>query len=567
MGIPNTIVKIVDKRGEIADFNISKIANSVTMTIIDVENTNKWIAERRAHKYVEIVRKNAYNRFYSLTWLIEDFFKKFINFKPDEKYKRLDNAFVTERLSIVLMDTFRDCIDEGTIEDNRDSLKEYIAKEIEKLEKNFESDLFPVLNGEDKDEVIKFLTEKVIFYSKIDLKQEQKYPARDYLMDNIESTLKAIGEIEVAEGFMIFREGKNKIRNNEIAESQFTNNGIHYDINRKTLEWNISHECESIFSLNDWVYGRNSKDIRELIELSDKRYKEDVHSIASKVLSRRDDIRMIIIAGPSCSNKTTTTVIIEQELSKAGLKLKQLNVDDYFKNLEDQPKDEFGDYDFEMPEAIDMELLNSHFAGLLDGKTIQKPCYDFKTGRRESCVDFSLADDEILLIDCLHGLYRKLTRSVPSANKFSIYIESMNIIRNNEGTYTRWADIRMLKRMIRDVKYRNYSTNQTLAHWPYVRKGELKHIIPYIFSTDAVINSGLPYELPALKQSLDGFMPERTFIEKLLDERRLDPYIRGTRVQALLDTVALMPDLDIIPLTSPLREFIGGSAYVIPHNE
>ncbi|MBU4133749.1 response regulator SirA, partial [bacterium] len=302
-------------------------------------------------------------------------------------------------------------------------------------------------------------------------------------------------------------------------------------------------------------------------KMSDKRFKEDVDAVAKKILGRVGEVRIIIIAGPSCSNKTTTTVIIGKALSQAGLKLKQLNVDDYFKNLEDQPKDEFGDYDFEMPEAIDIDLLNENCRDLIGGKSIQKPRYNFKTGHRESYAEFRLEKDEILLIDCLHGLYRRLTASVPAVNKFSIYIESMNILRDTENMYTRWADIRMLKRMIRDVKYRNYSTEQTLAHWPYVRKGELKHILPYILSTDAVINAGLPYELPALKKSLENIMPPSEFIDNLRKEGRLDAYIRGVRVKSLLETVDPIEDLSIIPATSPLREFIGGSAYAIPHNE
>lgn len=569
MGIPNTIVKVIDKHGKIVDFEISKIANSVILTILDVENTNRWIAERRAHKYAEIIKQQAYDRFYSLEWLLEDFLKKFISFKPEERLQRLNNAFVTERLAIVILSEFKDSIDNDIIKEKKTALFEFIRKQIGKsdLQTKYDTGLFPVLSDNEKNDIINFILEKVIYFSEGELTNEQIYPNREYLMDTIETTFKEIGEIEITEGFMIFREGKNKIRKGEIAESQFTNNGIHYDLCRKTLEWNIENECENLFTLNDWVYGRNGKDIRTLIELADKRFVNDVNEIIKKIQNRKNEVKMIIIAGPSCSNKTTTTIIIEQELSKIGLKLKQLNVDDYFKDLENQPKDEFGDYDFEMPEAIDIDLLNEHLEAIIKGKIIQKPCYNFKSGRRESSAEFYLKEDEILLIDCLHGLYRSLTRSVPTANKFSIYIESMNILRNNEGTYTRWADIRMLKRMIRDAKYRSYSTKQTLAHWPYVRKGELKHIIPYIFSTDAVMNSGLPYELPVLKKVLDPILPDKTFIEKLRQAGRLDPYIRGIRTQALLDTIAPISDVALVPSTSPLREFIGGSEYIIPHNE
>ncbi|HON55689.1 MAG TPA: response regulator SirA, partial [bacterium] len=127
--------------------------------------------------------------------------------------------------------------------------------------------------------------------------------------------------------------------------------------------------------------------------------------------------------------------------------------------------------------------------------------------------------------------------------------------------------IRLLKRMARDYKFRGYSPRETLAHWNYVRKGELKHIIPYIFSADAIINSGLPYELPALKSAVSKIFPDKKFIEKLRIQGRLDPYIRAIRLISLLETVAPIEDLSIVPNDSPLREFIGGSVYELPHNE
>ncbi|HBW48039.1 TPA: response regulator SirA, partial [bacterium] len=191
----------------------------------------------------------------------------------------------------------------------------------------------------------------------------------------------------------------------------------------------------------------------------------------------------------------------------------------------------------------------------------------FKLGKRDKYIPFNVKEDEVILIDCLHGLYRKLTSSVPNRNKFKIYIESMNLLRNTNGEFTKWADVRLLKRMIRDSQHRGYPAETTLAHWPYVRKGELKHIIPYIFSTDAVVNSGLPYELSILKATAGKIFPSRRVIERLREEGRLDPYIRGIRVASLMETVAEFPDLSLLPSTSPIREFIGGSSYEIPHNE
>jgi uridine kinase len=142
----------------------------------------------------------------------------------------------------------------------------------------------------------------------------------------------------------------------------------------------------------------------------------------------------------------------------------------------------------------------------------------------------------------------------------------MNVLRDVNGNYTKWSDVRMLKRMIRDSRHRGTGMSDTLAHWPYVRKGELKHIIPYIYSTDAVINSGIPYELPVLKSVIGDRYPSSDFINQLKDDDRLAAYIRGRRTRELLNTVSAM-DTDLVPDDSPLREFIGGANFEIPHND
>ncbi|MEW5693437.1 MAG: response regulator SirA [Candidatus Hydrogenedentota bacterium] len=569
MSIPNTVVKIINKYGAIVEFDIDKIIRSIASAIIDVVQGAKWSAEKRAEIYAEKIRQRIYREFYDINYLKTDFIIKFINFNAEERERRMDNAFVTKRIVFLFLQRFQDILNVKNIANYEKELKDFISKEIKsaKIDPKYTEGLFPMLDKNNIKNITEFLLKKILILNKEPVTSDLLYPSREYIQDTIEKELKDIGEVEVGEGYMIYREGRKKIHENDISDSQFTNNGIHKVIVRKTLSWNIEHECDTIFSLNEWVYGRKGKDLRELIKLSEERYRKDVLSAINKIVERKSEIKVVIIAGPSCSNKTTTTVITGIELKKIGLKLKQLNVDDYFKDLTDQPKDEYGDYDFEMPEAIDMELLNKHLELLLAGKEVKKPRYNFKAGSRDRFEPFHLEEDEIILIDCLHGLYHKLTEAVPSSKKFRIYIESMNVIRDINGAFTRWADVRMLKRMIRDVQHRGYSTESTLAHWPYVRKGELKHIIPYILATDDVINSGLPYELTALKKSLEGRFPSKEFIDELRIAGRLDQYIRGIRTATLLETVAEMPALDIIPPTSPIREFIGGSEYIIPHNE
>ena len=569
MSIPNTVVKFVNRDGEIEDFNVSRIADSITRAIEDVEGENLKLPERRGQIYAEQVTDRIYREYYDLDYLTSEFVIQYINYEEEERKDRMDEAFVTERLSFVLLETFKDRVSSRDPADEPERLEEYIQDEIEAadVDPKYTHSLFPELSDDEREEITVYLRDKVLEMSKRELEPEILCPPREYIQDTVEKELKRQGEIEIAEGYMIYREGRKKVRSGDISELQFTNNGIHKDTVRSTFEWNVDHRCSSVFELNSWMRGEGPGELSDLVEAAEQRFFDDIQAAADQIMERKDEIEVVIIAGPSCSNKTTTTVIIGNEMRSEGLKFKQLNVDDYFYDLKDQPKDRFGDYDFEMPEAIDMPLLNEHLSQLVNGETIDKPRYNFQKGCRDGTEPFSCDDDEIVLIDCLHGLYRQLTSSVPQNKKFKIYIESMNVLRDINGQHSRWADVRMLKRMIRDSKHRGYSMERTLSHWPYVRKGELKHIIPYIFSTDVVLNSGLPYELPVLKKVIGDQYPDDDYIDNLADEGRLAAYVRGKRTKALLDSVEEFPDLDLIPGTSPIREFIGGSEYVIPHNE
>lgn len=570
MSIPNTLNRIISKEGKVVRFDLGRIARSIAKSILDVTHSSSGQPEARARKYARLVAGRLYRDFYDIHWLKSHFLVTYLSYKPEERRKRLARARVTERLTFLLAQLCRkQC---GVLPGKplaRKSVRKFITQEVDtvNLEQRYTEGIIPQFGPAEREDVIEFLTTLTFTMSQAEPLPALLYPHREDVQDTVEITLRDIGEIDIAEAYMIFREGRKKIHSGDISEPQFTNDGIHHVMVGRVLDWNIDWECDSVFALNNWLYARHGKKLPELIAAAEKRYLDDVHEAAARILERKRQVRVIIIAGPSCSNKTTTTVIIGQELKKEGLKLKQLNVDNYFKNLKEQPKDQFGDYDFEMPEAIDIPLLNQHLAGLLAGRTVPVPYYNFKTGFREAGTPFTLAPDELVLIDCLHGHFSGLTAAVPMDQKFSIYIESMNTIRSITGEATRWSDVRMLKRMIRDYKHRGYSPQHTLAHWPYVRKGELKHIIPYILTTDFVINAGLPYELSVLKTALGDLVPGREYVEKLRLQGRLDPYIRGIRVHTLLETVAPFPDLGLIPETSPIREFIGGSSYLIPHND
>ena len=558
MPVPNTLIRIIAKNGEIVPFEMSRIHNAIAKTIIDVEGASSYEAKERSLKYAEQIKESIYDAFYNIKHLTAFFSRMILKFEASEREIRVARPEFGPRLETLF------CLHFGQMH------------RLEKLEPAHKQELFQFVKHHFathiQDEAIlkqtaELFTQKVFDKDKQGLTKYDQYPSRTFIQDMIEQVLKDIGEISIAEGFMIFREGKRKIKAREITASQFTNNGHHEERVRQTLLWNIQNECDSVFALNDWVLGRDGKDFKELMRRCDERFYNDVNATVQKIMERAGDIKVVIIAGPSSSNKTTTTAILAQELAKHGLKLKQLNVDDYFFNLSEHPKDEFGDYDYEMPEALDMKLLNENLRDLLLGKVIKKPTYNFKTGGRDGYVDFSIEKNDIVLIDCLHGLFKKLTEAVPAEKKFTIFTEASNMLRNIDGSYTKWTDVRLARRMIRDSLFRFYDVKRTLEHWAYVRKGELKHIIPYIYSVDMVLNSGLPYELPILKTVLKDKIPSDEYLHDLRRQGRLDAYIRGVRLKALFDTIIAYDKIDEISPYSPIREFIGGSAYDLAHNK
>ena len=250
-------------------------------------------------------------------------------------------------------------------------------------------------------------------------------------------------------------------------------------------------------------------------------------------------------------------------LEAAGVHVIPMSLDNYFFDLELHPKDEFGDYDFETPEAMDLPLINEHLAELDRGGGIEMPVYDFRTGKRtDRTTHFEPEPGTLILLDTLHGLFRGLTASVPDEHKFRLYIETISQLKDISGRYTRWTDIRLLRRMIRDSNVRADSPESTLLHWHYVRRSELKHIIPYQASADFHVNGALAYELPFLKLHLmQHFEP---FLDEWRgNEKRLDGYIRARRIHDLLASIEDVDDDSMVPDTSLLREFIGGGAYDI----
>ena len=383
------------------------------------------------------------------------------------------------------------------------------------------------------------------------------WPSVEEIQDMVEATLIKHGHVKTGRAYILYRAERAKARQSRAHIIESSDN-IPYKKIYEVLRWNMDHGCETVDGLNQIIAGGEFPD---LIRACEQRYDAEVRAGAEKVIARLPDVRIVIVAGPSSSGKTTTTIKASEKLKEAGMELVAINVDHYFFDLEMHPKDEFGDYDYETPQALDLPLINQHLTQLLDGKTIKTPHYDFKTGKRQLDVhELKLGKNQILLIDSLHGLYNDMTKSVESKKKFRLYIETLGQLRNADGTFMRWADNRLLRRMIRDSWHRNLKPIQTLSHWHYVRRSELQHIIPFIGSVDYVVNSAMPFEMPILKNKLFKYFPEAMAMYKD-DAKRQDAYIRARRVFEMFNPMTAVTDDSCVPPRSLIREFIGGSEY------
>ena len=412
------------------------------------------------------------------------------------------------------------------------------------------------VGGRDK-ETAKALTEQVVNLLKENT-AEGSHPHIEQIQDLVEKVLIENGHARVAKAYILYRDERAKQRDKRSKADALPSGNIPWAKLWKVLDWAVEHEVHTVQHLNQHIMQGT---LPQIVTAAEAAYHEDVENAAAMILARRDEVRMVFIAGPSSSGKTTTTIKLGDYLGREGLKLVTLNVDHYFFDLEDHPKDEFGDYDFETPQALDLELINQHLLRLFAGEEVLIPYYDFKTGlRRLNQTPMKLSKNDIILIDSLHGLYPEMTINIPPEMKFKVYIEPLLQLKDNFGQYVRWTDIRMIRRMLRDAAHRAYDPNKTLLHWHYVRSSELRHIIPYMHTTDTIINSAMPYELPMYKHKLGGEFA-KWVKEYEGDPLRDDAWQRAKRIATLMSQLHSVEDDRIVPENSVIREFIGGGIY------
>jgi len=388
---------------------------------------------------------------------------------------------------------------------------------------------------------------------------DTKIPTVEEIQDIVEKVLIERGHARTAKAYILYRQDRARRRERrQKGKSQRDPENIPYRKLWEILNWAVDHDVHNVYRLNERIARGGFADI---VRESDEAYERDVHDAALKVLDQREQIRVVIVAGPSSSGKTTTTVKLAEHLERGGVDLVSLNVDNYFFDLEMHPKDEYGDYDFETPQALDIDLINKHLAQLVAGEEVWIPYYDFKTGKRQpKAIQMQVDPGAVILIDSLHGLYEDMTQSIPEPQKFKVYIETLLQMKGPDNKYIRFTDLRLMRRMVRDARDRAYDPRQTLEHWHYVRSSELRYIIPYVHTADYVINGATPYELPVLRPRLFAYFAD--WVRDYADApNRMDAFIRAERVHHLLQSVIPVEDDSVIPPTSHIREFIGGSAY------
>ena len=322
-----------------------------------------------------------------------------------------------------------------------------------------------------------------------------------------------------------------------------------FEIFKEHHRWQDILGMRTVGDLNEAISKGHAN---QLIQLSEALQEKKIAQIADEIASR-PGVKMVLIAGPSSSGKTTTCKRVSVQLAINGLKPIGISLDDYFLDREDTPRDESGDYDFEHLHALNIPLLNEQLNALFRGEEVELPRYNFQTGKSEmSGKKLQLKGNEVLVVEGIHALNPELTASIPDNQKYRIYASALTTILLDNHNYIPTTDNRLLRRIIRDHKYRGVSAQETIRRWPSVRKGENRWIFPYQENADAMFNSAMLFELAVIKQQAVPLL-------ELVPENCAE-YAEAYRLRKFLSYIRPIAD-DQIPPTSLLREFLGGSSF------
>ena len=322
-----------------------------------------------------------------------------------------------------------------------------------------------------------------------------------------------------------------------------------FEIFKEHHRWQDILNLRTIGDLNEAVAKGMTA---SLINVSEALQENKIVRIAQQIAEKKT-VKMVLIAGPSSSGKTTTCKRLSIQLLANGLRPIGISLDDYFVDRENTPKDEKGDYDFESLYALNIPMLNEQLNALLAGKEVELPKYNFQTGKSEkSGRMLQLKGNEVLVVEGIHALNPELTAQVPEEQKYRVYASALTTLLIDDHNYIPTTDNRLLRRIVRDFKYRGVNAQETIRRWPSVRAGENKWIFPYQENADAMFNSAMLFELAAIKQQAEPLLeqvPENS-----------NEYSEAYRLLKFLKYINPIP-YQQVPSTSLLREFLGGSSF------
>lgn len=328
-------------------------------------------------------------------------------------------------------------------------------------------------------------------------------------------------------------------------------------IQNKKMKWayNEYNEIHKILNINT-VYKLNDavkeKRIKDVIMIDEALHEKNIANIADKI-AKDKKIKMILIAGPSSSGKTTFAQRLGIQLRVNKIKPVTISVDNYFVERQDTPRDENGDYNFECIEAIDIELFNNHLTRLLNGERVEMPQFDFLEGTKKYNGKYlQLKDDEVLVIEGIHCLNDRLTSSIPQDQKFKIYISALTVLNMDRYSKVSSTDVRLIRRIVRDYQFRGYSAEHTIDTWPSVTRGEVENIFPFQESADVIFNTSLIYELGVLKGIATPLLKEIPIEHP--------EHAEAQRLLGLLKYIRSIPASEV-PTNSLLKEFVGGGDF------
>lgn len=322
-----------------------------------------------------------------------------------------------------------------------------------------------------------------------------------------------------------------------------------FEIFKEHHRWQDILGIRTIGDLNTAVEKGFSTD---LINLSEALQEKKLARIADEIASRKD-VKMVLIAGPSSSGKTTTCKRLSIQMLANGIKPVGISLDDYFVDRDKTPRDENGEYDYEHVEALNIPLLNEQMNALFAGEEVELPKYDFQTGKSvKSGKKLRLADDEVLVVEGIHALNPMLTAQIPEERKYRVYASALTTILIDDHNYIPTTDNRLLRRIIRDYKYRGVSAQDTIRRWPSVRAGENKWIFPYQENANVMFNTAMLFELAVIKLQAEPILEQVP--------ENCEEYATAYRLKKFLKYIKPIPARQVPP-TSLLREFLGGSSF------